>query len=116
MVYLKDTLLDHHGERANEPQSENDEMEGEFVSEEGLKSRNQSDDEIDEMIRDLFPLYHGVSEQGSSSNADFVEEPNEDAKRFYRLLKDFEQPAYPCLLYTSPSPRDGLLSRMPSSA
>ena len=25
-------------------------------------------------------------------------------------------PAYSCLLYTSPSPRDGLLSRMPSSA
>ena len=24
--------------------------------------------------------------------------------------------ALPCLLYTSPSPRDGLLSRMPSSA
>ena len=24
--------------------------------------------------------------------------------------------AGPCLLYTSPSPRDGLLSRMPSSA
>ena len=23
---------------------------------------------------------------------------------------------YPCLLYTSPSPRDGLRSRMPSSA
>ena len=25
-------------------------------------------------------------------------------------------PPYNCLLYTSPSPRDGLLSRMPSSA
>ena len=25
-------------------------------------------------------------------------------------------PNYACLLYTSPSPRDGLLSRMPSSA
>ena len=25
-------------------------------------------------------------------------------------------PSYFCLLYTSPSPRDGLLSRMPSSA
>ena len=25
-------------------------------------------------------------------------------------------PDYTCLLYTSPSPRDGLLSRMPSSA
>ena len=24
--------------------------------------------------------------------------------------------SWPCLLYTSPSPRDGLLSRMPSSA
>ena len=32
---------------------------------------------------------------------------------------DFEQivaPCCGCLLYTSPSPRDGLLSRMPSSA
>ena len=32
--------------------------------------------------------------------------------KFYGLI---EFP-YPCLLYTSPSPRDGLLSRMPSSA
>ena len=29
--------------------------------------------------------------------------------------KEWEQ-SYTCLLYTSPSPRDGLLSRMPSSA
>ena len=27
-----------------------------------------------------------------------------------------EESKYDCLLYTSPSPRDGLLSRMPSSA
>ena len=31
------------------------------------------------------------------------------------LNESFDQPT-PCLLYTSPSPRDGLLSRMPSSA
>ena len=31
-------------------------------------------------------------------------------------LRVFFHQAYPCLLYTSPSPRDGLLSRMPSSA
>ena len=31
------------------------------------------------------------------------------------LQADFADPGY-CLLYTSPSPRDGLLSRMPSSA
>ena len=28
----------------------------------------------------------------------------------------YQRPHKPCLLYTSPSPRDGLLSRMPSSA
>ena len=31
-------------------------------------------------------------------------------------LAEIEDPRLPCLLYTSPSPRDGLLSRMPSSA
>ena len=33
-----------------------------------------------------------------------------------RLTPGFKLPAKCCLLYTSPSPRDGLLSRMPSSA
>ena len=32
------------------------------------------------------------------------------------FAKEFNNRPYPCLLYTSPSPRDGLLSRMPSSA
>ena len=32
------------------------------------------------------------------------------------LMVAREEKNYPCLLYTSPSPRDGLLSRMPSSA
>ena len=31
-------------------------------------------------------------------------------------IDPFELANNPCLLYTSPSPRDGLLSRMPSSA
>ena len=36
----------------------------------------------------------------------------------WRRVLDMEFGEYPdvCLLYTSPSPRDGLLSRMPSSA
>ena len=37
------------------------------------------------------------------------------AKQRTELRKEIEQVAI-CLLYTSPSPRDGLLSRMPSSA
>ena len=36
-------------------------------------------------------------------------------KGYYRKLK-MSRIALRCLLYTSPSPRDGLLSRMPSSA
>ena len=36
---------------------------------------------------------------------------NREATKF-----DFANSVYDCLLYTSPSPRDGLLSRMPSSA
>ena len=32
------------------------------------------------------------------------------------LIKGVADKYHPCLLYTSPSPRDGLLSRMPSSA
>ena len=31
-------------------------------------------------------------------------------------FENTSQATYTCLLYTSPSPRDGLLSRMPSSA
>ena len=31
-------------------------------------------------------------------------------------VREFLDRKAPCLLYTSPSPRDGLLSRMPSSA
>ena len=58
---------------------------------------------------------------------------SEDWKKVYQTFKsadfesyDFEtlrstmisylRKQFPCLLYTSPSPRDGLLSRMPSSA
>ena len=39
---------------------------------------------------------------------------------FKDIVKQTQRAAFPastgCLLYTSPSPRDGLLSRMPSSA
>ena len=45
---------------------------------------------------------------------------NKDFKKDPRLLDRGEGVYYwnhkGCLLYTSPSPRDGLLSRMPSSA
>ena len=40
-----------------------------------------------------------------------------DVNREYYVVVDEEDHQFQaCLLYTSPSPRDGLLSRMPSSA
>ena len=42
--------------------------------------------------------------------------PEGGTERDYRNIKIFMCPSYPCLLYTSPSPRDATLSRMPSSA
>ena len=36
--------------------------------------------------------------------------------RHQDTIRKRSQDLRPCLLYTSPSPRDGLLSRMPSSA
>ena len=45
------------------------------------------------------------------------EEALGEAAKLMTLMNMFkEDEAYDCLLYTSPSPRDGLLSRMPSSA
>ena len=38
------------------------------------------------------------------------------SEKFTEISKHAEEHGISCLLYTSPSPRDGLLSRMPSSA
>ena len=54
---------------------------------------------------------------------DDIEKKQDMMNKMYQLdgekkIKRGEVPSghYTCLLYTSPSPRDGLLSRMPSSA
>ena len=45
-----------------------------------------------------------------------AEELEAEIERKTKLKEELEQQILSCLLYTSPSPRDGLLSRMPSSA
>ena len=47
---------------------------------------------------------------------EFREERQEQLARFHAELVEATAELDTCLLYTSPSPRDGLLSRMPSSA
>ena len=61
------------------------------------------------------PIEKMVDESKLPSTEQILQDPI--TKKFVFLNSD----AYPdqtciCLLYTSPSPRDGLLSRMPSSA
>ena len=48
----------------------------------------------------------------------FDKEPEKVKERIAKLMPIYAKfyDKSPCLLYTSPSPRDGLLSRMPSSA
>ena len=62
----------------------------------------------------LIPRCMGaLFERISSCRVSYVEIHNE---RVADLLSDRQSLDISCLLYTSPSPRDGLLSRMPSSA
>ena len=56
--------------------------------------------------RKMFLMDHKVAFVGGINIIDDMNVPNGKAPRI----------DYACLLYTSPSPRDGLLSRMPSSA
>ena len=54
----------------------------------------------------------GMSRRGAAARFGISESSAIKWVQRYRLTGE----RGPCLLYTSPSPRDGLLSRMPSSA
>ena len=87
-----------------------------------------------ELPRDKLIVFTGISGSGKSSLAfdtiyaegqrRYVESLSAYARQFLGQMDkpdvDFIEGLSPaisiCLLYTSPSPRDGLLSRMPSSA
>ena len=60
------------------------------------------------MLKTLSPFH-------SKPNVNYPFEKEKVAPRARGVIA-LDQEACTCLLYTSPSPRDGLLSRMPSSA
>ena len=63
------------------------------------------------------PAAAGKSEAKESAETEYIEVRSPIVGTFYRSASP-EKPPYikVCLLYTSPSPRDATLSRMPSSA
>ena len=75
----------------------------------GARQHNLKDVDVT-IPRNKLVVFTGVSGSGKSSLA-FDTIFAEGQRRYVESLS-----AYACLLYTSPSPRDGLLSRMPSSA
>ncbi|XP_057998652.1 uncharacterized protein LOC110631536 [Hevea brasiliensis] len=83
------TFWYHHGERVGE-------------SESNLESVQQSEDEpsneMHDILRDLYPEFCGQDTNDMDTDIFACdihkEEPNEEANKFYRLLRDFEQPLY----------------------
>ncbi|XP_019225059.1 PREDICTED: uncharacterized protein LOC109206668 [Nicotiana attenuata] len=79
------TFWYHHGEKFGEPLSESEDEDGDELEE------CESEDEVQELLRDLYPNIDGRTVHIDCDDL-IEEEPNIEAKRFYRLLKDFEQP------------------------
>ncbi|KAK6782081.1 hypothetical protein RDI58_019877 [Solanum bulbocastanum] len=87
------TFWYHHGEQLCEPLSEF-ESEYEFAFGDSVQVEEcESEDEVEELLRDL---YHNLDGGTTHTDGDDLleEEPNVETKRFYSLLKDFEQPLY----------------------
>ncbi|XP_016512128.2 uncharacterized protein LOC107829176 [Nicotiana tabacum] len=81
------TFWYHHRERLGEPSSD-----FEFVDDNN-DEEDDGEDEIHEILRDLYPAFDGDN-MNNDGDGLFAEEPNLEAKGFYRILKDFEQPLY----------------------
>ena len=70
---------------------------------------------VDRQNRVIESLGVLVTEE-ADKNLHFALGNPKETKKKYQLLLNAGKRSYICLLYTSPSPRDATLSRMPSSA
>ena len=75
--------------------------------------KRESIEEVDKEIEEL-EAQRNQQEAEPEVTEEQEEDLNPEEKTFKKRYGDLRR--HTCLLYTSPSPRDGLLSRMPSSA
>ena len=86
----------HHGEMSGEEQSNFENIDDNYIEE------DDGEDEIDGFLRHLYPDING--DNMNNSGDDFLEEePNVEAKKFYRLLKDLDLPLYESEKVSKPS-------------
>ena len=81
--------------------------------------RSSRDLFVDAFQETLASVDHGIAPNHLEALflGNFTSDTFEQQSHLGPLIADWiGVPSIPCLLYTSPSPRDGLLSRMPSSA
>ena len=84
-----------------------------------LQTQKQVSEEAENIIRDAKETAKKIQEEAYSKSSDLIKRKEEQAKQKIIALetdaiKNIKK--ITCLLYTSPSPRDATLSRMPSSA
>ncbi|XP_049378105.1 uncharacterized protein LOC125842859 [Solanum stenotomum] len=82
------TFWYHHGEMLGEAQSD-----FEFIDDNDIEE-DDGEDEIHGLLRDLYPDFDGDNMNNSTGDHLREEEPNVEAKRFYRLLKDLDLQLY----------------------
>ena len=79
------------------------------------KIAEYSEEKIEELMQDSGIIRNKLKIKASVANARAYMAVQEEFGSFSEYIWDFVD-AEPCLLYTSPSPRDRTRSRMPSSA
>ncbi|XP_057246774.1 uncharacterized protein LOC104900417 [Beta vulgaris subsp. vulgaris] len=84
------TFWYHHGERVGEDTFESQSSE-EVGDDELLDDYNEN--EMDTILRDFFPNCSGFAENDSFSELR-AEDPNDDAKKFFRLFDDMQKPLF----------------------
>ena len=91
---------------------------GSAEAEQALQKRESLEEDIRKTREQEDPVGEGNSKTEPTSEWDEFEDELEDPfqKSSSSKARKLAARDQACLLYTSPSPRDGLLSRMPSSA